>query len=1091
MIHNQGDSQPADPVVSAKGQARILQYWKAIELFSPQKVPRVNPNNRKEPALRVAGRTPLPWDSSNWFPAPDRDRQWRFTAYCGVYKQGRVRALLEKNFGRDRANFDQRPDGESCLFALQITADGRPLLDTFVLASCPWASGRLTNPGPADDGWLDGFEAAAKEEALSFAERFAVLENDEIGRELNSRPGVYVGRPIQPTDLENEVERIADVLHVAAALQPKQVRLVARQINENYAFETDSDDFLNSFFLRDLERLAGEAVRSNLSASLSLYLTPDDAVKREERCDVRTSLDDLWQKTSPRLVPTGRWPAPPMQSLYFSQQFAVNSALDEFQKGSPLFGVNGPPGTGKTTLLRDLIVSVVVQRAQILATLGSPELAFPGAPSHWQTAGYRRSVFPWREDLLGFGIVVGSSNNRAVENVTLEIPAKRAVAEDYLSEIDYFADFATRILKERNQKVEEQDLGEAWGLIAARLGSKKNRSKFVSKFWYADQEAPTPRSRSEKGFLEYLKSVKPKRSAWKNAVASFKDALKQEAVIRTERGAAWMEVDTRTKLAERLTATRTDFQVAKTSMVQAREQVRASDDFRTACKSRLDEAMNARGYHRKFKPGLVDALFTLGTSYREWRQRDLLLVADIEALLAKYKCIGAEHAERQQQLSAFQERIENLTADVATQSKRLAEQEQLLESLRGKLGSAFPTTDRWLTDTDERELSSPWADERWNRARTEVFIQALHLHRTFMECVADKIKENLRAAMDILRGKVSPDVHAETLQSAWATLFFVVPVISTTFASFDRLFSHCGKEAIGWLLVDEAGQAVPQAAAGALWRSKRAIVVGDPRQLEPIVTLPFTAQQALRAYFGVEETWLPSKNSAQMLADRVSRFGTWLRAEGSDEPIWVGSPLRVHRRCEKPMFAISNQIAYNGQMVYGTQESPASLPRSSWIHVGATEFDDHWIPSEGLTLEILLRELFALGVIPSDILLITPFRAVARNLKEIGKRRGISQAGTIHVSQGKESEIVILVLGGDPYRLGAKEWASEKPNLLNVAVSRAKRRLFIIGNREEWSQYQNFSDAAALIERKGSTGPEVFPAIGISRGTSGGARGGT
>ena len=81
-------------------------------------------------------------------------------------------------------------------------------------------------------------------------------------------------------------------------------------------------------------------------------------------------------------------------------------------------------------------------------------------------------------------------------------------------------------------------------------------------------------------------------------------------------------------------------------------------------------------------------------------------------------------------------------------------------------------------------------------------------------------------------------------------------------------------------------------------------------------------------------------------------------------------------------------------------------------------------------------------------------------------RYGIAGAGTIHVSQGKEADIVVLVLGGDPRRLGAKDWASEKPNLLNVAVSRAKRRLFIVGNRAEWSEYPNFADAAALLPQE-------------------------
>jgi superfamily I DNA and/or RNA helicase len=71
--------------------------------------------------------------------------------------------------------------------------------------------------------------------------------------------------------------------------------------------------------------------------------------------------------------------------------------------------------------------------------------------------------------------------------------------------------------------------------------------------------------------------------------------------------------------------------------------------------------------------------------------------------------------------------------------------------------------------------------------------------------------------------------------------------------------------------------------------------------------------------------------------------------------------------------------------------------------------------------------------------------------------------GTVHTVQGKEADVVILVLGGDPDRPGARGFATREPNLLNVAVTRAKRRLYVIGNRDTWSNEPYFNVLAARI----------------------------
>ena len=50
------------------------------------------------------------------------------------------------------------------------------------------------------------------------------------------------------------------------------------------------------------------------------------------------------------------------------------------------------------------------------------------------------------------------------------------------------------------------------------------------------------------------------------------------------------------------------------------------------------------------------------------------------------------------------------------------------------------------------------------------------------------------------------------------------------------MLEYMGREQLGLLIVDEAGQAAPQCAVGAGGGQKKAIIVGDPKQVEPVVT---------------------------------------------------------------------------------------------------------------------------------------------------------------------------------------------------------------------------------------------------------------
>jgi len=219
---------------------------------------------------------------------------------------------------------------------------------------------------------------------------------------------------------------------------------------------------------------------------------------------------------------------------------------------------------------------------------------------------------------------------------------------------------------------------------------------------------------------------------------------------------------------------------------------------------------------------------------------------------------------------------------------------------------------------------------------------------------------------------------------------------------------------------------------------------------------------ALVQHYGVSACWWPGMVSAQILADHTMDLGTLL-PDPDNGQVWVGCPLRVHRRCDDPMFTVSNAVAYDGLMVHGKKAVPLPLPESCWIDVEGKACEGNWIAEEGEAVRRLLSGLRdSHGVKPDNIFLVSPFKDCAQKLSQLASELGFDtqKTGTVHTTQGKEASIVIFVLGGNVQRPGAKSWAASRPNLLNVAVSRAKQRLYVIGNRAEWQKQRYFSTLA-------------------------------
>ena len=142
-------NMPDDP-------AQIVHFWHAVEMFSPQQLPKTDARNH---VADFRPGDPMPWEPGGKLP-PRSGKVWRHEVFGGVYDLSKIRDVLVKKYGQDDPEAPTR--GQSALFACTVDADGYLVEESAVLSACAWAIGQIVR----GKSTLTGF----REDALDYAE---------------------------------------------------------------------------------------------------------------------------------------------------------------------------------------------------------------------------------------------------------------------------------------------------------------------------------------------------------------------------------------------------------------------------------------------------------------------------------------------------------------------------------------------------------------------------------------------------------------------------------------------------------------------------------------------------------------------------------------------------------------------------------------------------------------------------------------------------------------------------------------------------------------------------------------------------------
>ncbi len=260
-------------------------------------------------------------------------------------------------------------------------------------------------------------------------------------------------------------------------------------------------------------------------------------------------------------------------------------------------------------------------------------------------------------------------------------------------------------------------------------------------------------------------------------------------------------------------------------------------------------------------------------------------------------------------------------------------------------------------------------------------------------------------------------------------------------------------ELFDMVVIDEASQCDIASAIPLILRTKQLVVIGDPLQLKHISMVNDYEETFIKENLLVSNCAFLHYNSKSLWD--YSKELLALASAPNNVPIMIDR----HYRCHPHIIGYSNEAFYTrmlgNQLIVCTTDAQFQLHPQGivWIDVQGQQRASNLNVNEAEVLESIKIATQLAEKNPNiSIGIVTPFADQAKQLsaKIPNHYRDRIIADTVHKFQGDEKDVMIYSLVVTTNSPSSKiRWIDESvPNLVNVAVTRARNTLYVVGNKE-------------------------------------------